>query len=130
MVVTSVVIRGKTYTHTLCVCIGVYSTSVLVCVSRMTPTHTGCQMHKFQCHGQTTCLSHGPFLKAVAPAGTDSLWKTCLNESTHQLHQHILTSLAAQDHPPPPLRLTLLCPFPTALYSSHISYSFFFPTIL
>lgn len=54
--------------------------------------HTRCQLHTFQRHGQTTCLSHSSFLKAVCPAGTDSIWKTCLNESTHQLHQRILTS--------------------------------------
>lgn len=53
---------------------------------------------KFQRHGQTTCLTHGSFLKAVCPAGTDSIWKTRLNESTHQLHQRILTSPASPSH--------------------------------
>lgn len=40
-------------------------------------THTH-RLHTFLSHGQMTCLSHGPFLKAVCP---DSEWKTCLNES-------------------------------------------------
>ena len=64
-------------------------------------THTHTQRRvfhaqAFQCHGQATCLSQGPFLSAVCLALADSGWKTCLNESAHQLHQHILTSL-----PPP-----------------------------
>lgn len=63
---------------------------VSVCryVFKHEPTHTW----PFLCHGQTTCLSHISFFKAVRPAGTDSIWKTFLKMSTHQLHQRILTS--------------------------------------
>lgn len=92
--------------HITCVCWYVFK-------DEHTLTHplTHRQLHTFH-HGQTTCLSHGSFLKAVRPAGSDSIWKTCLNESTHQLHQHILTSRAS------PSRLTLLS---ICLCLSHIS---------
>lgn len=100
----SVVIRGKCYTFILPPWEYVFALIHIVCVLVCAHTHT----HTLH-HGQTTCLSHGSFHKAVCPSRTDSIWKICLNESTHQLHQHVLTS------PPSPLSL---CLFPTSLYSS------------
>lgn len=84
-----------------------------MCLKMSTHTHT----HTFQRHGQTTCLSHSSFLKAVCPARTDNIWKTRLNESTHQLHQRILTSPTSLSR----LTLLWLCLSFPHLFIHHLS---------
>lgn len=63
-----------------------------LCIYLYTHTHT-------QRRVQTRCFSHGSFREAARPSATDSTWKMCLNESTHQLHQRVHTS--TPPHPSP-----------------------------
>lgn len=69
----------------------------IVCVCRYVFKDERACTHTVSCTHSSVMVKRLVFhtvhsLKAVCPAGTDSIWKTCLNESTHQLHQRILTS--------------------------------------
>ena len=94
------------FVHIVCVCWHVFKDECSLSLSlSLSHAHSHKHTHTLH-HGQTTCLSRGSFHEAVCPAGSDSIWKTCLNESTHQLHQRVLTSLASL----PRLTLLSLCP--------------------